>query len=159
MACNLNGRIAQYRYLHGLFDEKIILQLSHYDSSIQAENQKTLDVKKNSKSICSTTQFIELNQNKYLVGTKDGIVYVCLYDNLLKYSTKIIAHYGIIKSLEKSPFCRDVYLTTGCDCSIKIWIGEIFIEPIITIYTQKQIEKAIWSRTNSSVIVSIIGKI
>lgn len=160
MTCNLNGQIARYHYLHGTYSEKVIMQLSHCDSLIQAEeHKKSSEVKKNSTSICSATQFVELNQNKYLVGTRDGVVYTCAYDNSLKYLTKIMAHYGIIKSLEKSPYCRDVYLTTGCDCSIKIWISDLFIEPVITLHTDKQIEKAIWSRTNSTVIVSIIGKI
>lgn len=160
MSCTMNGCIARYHNLHKVFEEKIILELSQNITLTQGDgHEMSKGAKRNSKVIIKATKFIELNKNTYLVSTGAGVVYICSYQNIeMKYSTKIIAHYGMIKSLEKSPYSEDIYLTTGCDCSIKIWISDIFIEPIITIYTDKQIEKAIWSRTSSTVIVSIIGE-
>lgn len=160
MTCSLNGRIAHYHSLRKVFEEKIILELPQNTTLTQGDgHEMSKGAKSNSKVIIKATKFTELNKNTYLVSTGAGVVYTCLYQNIeMKYSTKIIAHYGIIKSLEKSPYSEDIYLTTGCDCSIKIWISDIFIEPVITIHTDKQIEKAIWSCTNSTVIVSIIGK-
>ncbi|KAL4107692.1 hypothetical protein QTP88_017992 [Uroleucon formosanum] len=72
-------------------------------------------------------------------------------------SKKIVSHFGIIKSLEKSPFSQDVYLTNGCDSNKNIWISDVFFEPVITLSAGKQIEKAIWSRTCLTIIVSIIA--
>lgn len=135
------------------------MQLSQNDNLIDGDNESFLNANTISKQVFSATKFTELNQIMYLVGTGDGLIHVCSYDNSMKHSTKIIAHFGIIKSLEKSPFSCDVYLTTGCDCNINIWIGDIFIEPIISLKTDRQVEKAIWSRTSSSVIVSIVGKV
>ncbi|XP_022164831.1 uncharacterized protein LOC111029898 [Myzus persicae] len=108
------------------------------------------------KSVYRVTKFIELNENSDLVGTADGIVYSFLYDDLMTRPKKIVSHFGVIKSLEKSPFSQDVYLTTGCDCNINIWIGDIFLEPVITLSVGKQIEKAIWSRSCSTIIASLI---
>lgn len=141
------------------FEEKIIMQLSQSDSLINGDNESFTSLDAITKRVFSSTKFIELNEIMYLVGTGDGLVYTCSYDNSMKHATKIIAHFGMIKSLEKSPFSRDVYLTTGCDCSINIWIGDIFIEPVITLNTEKQIEKAIWSRTSSTVIAALVGKV
>jgi len=130
-----------------------------YNSLIQEERtEKNLDESKTHKSIFRVTKFIEL-PNADLVGTADGLVYSFLYHDLMTRPKKIVSHFGIIKSLEKSPFSRDVYLTTGCDCNINIWVNDIFLEPVITLSAGKQIEKAVWSRTSSTIIASIIGNI
>ncbi|KAL4083024.1 hypothetical protein QTP88_028354 [Uroleucon formosanum] len=155
MACNTIGCISRYCFSHGKFQEKLIMKL--YNSLIQEElKEKNFDESKTYKSVFRVTKFIELNQNADLVGTADGLVYSFLYDELMARPKKIVSHFGIIKSLEKSPFSQDVYLTTGCDCNINIWISDVFLEPVITLSAGKQIEKAIWSRTCSTIIVSII---
>jgi len=131
-----------------------------YNSLMQEElPEKNSDKSKTYESVFRVTKFIELNQNANLVGTLDGLVYSFLYDDLMTRPKKIVSHFGIIKSLEKSPFSQDVYLTTGCDCKINIWVSDIFLEPVITLSVGKQIEKAIWSRTCSTIIASIIGNI
>ncbi|XP_029341039.1 uncharacterized protein LOC100569472 [Acyrthosiphon pisum] len=155
MACNTVGCISRYCFSHGKFQEKLVMKL--YNSLIQEEFPgKNLDESKTYKSVFRATKFIELNQNADLVGTADGLVYSFLYDDLMTRPKKIVSHFGIIKSLEKSPFSQDVYLTTGCDCNINIWVSDIFLEPVITLSVGKQIEKAIWSSTCSTVIASII---
>lgn len=158
MTCSCSGRIARYLYSHGTFVETIILQLSQIQTCLVQDKKHTMSSIIKSNSNC-VTKFIGLNKNTYLVGTRDGMIYSCFYDNSIKYLTKTTAHYGNIRSLEKSPHDPDVYLTTGYDCLIKIWIGSILLEPVIILKPQKQIEKAIWSRTNSTVILSIIGKV
>lgn len=156
MACNTSGCISRYCYSRGKFVEKLIMKLSH--SLIQVGNQeKSFNENKTNKLACHITKFIELDQNTDLVGTADGLVYSVSYEDLMTQKKIIVSHYGIIKSLEKSPFSSDVYMTTGCDCNINIWVGDVFLEPVITLSTGKQIEKAIWSRTNSTIIASIIG--
>lgn len=158
MACNTNGCISRYSFSLGKFHEKLIMKLS--SSLIQEElPEKNLDENKMANSVFRVTKFIELKQNEDLVGTADGLVYSFSYDDLMTRPKKIVSHFGIIKSLEKSPFSQDVYLTTGCDCNINIWIGDIFLEPVITLSAGKQIEKAIWSRSCSTIIASIIGNI
>ncbi|KAL4131995.1 hypothetical protein QTP88_009217 [Uroleucon formosanum] len=154
----LHNNGVQYNWLyftllfsHGKFQEKLIIKL--YNSLIQEElPEKNFDESKKYKSVFHVTKFIELNQNADLVGTADGLVLSFLYDDLMTRPKKIVYHFGIIKSLEKSHFSQDVYLTTGCDCNINIWISDVFLEPVITLSAGKQIEKAIWSRTCSTII-------
>lgn len=155
VTCNTSGSIERYRYWNGAFERKIICE---NDSLVESDEHLISNVKKYSKPICNATKFFGFDQKTYLVGTGDGVVYTCKYDNLRCQSTKTMAHLGVIKSLEKSPYSPDVYLTTGCDCSVKIWIGDIFVEPVIVLNGGDQIEKAVWSRTNSTVIVSVVGK-
>lgn len=158
MACNTSGCISRYCFSLGKFQEKLVMKL--YNSLMQEElPEKNSDKSKTYESVFRVTKFIELNQNANLVGTLDGLVYSFLYDDLMTRPKKIVSHFGIIKSLEKSPFSQDVYLTTGCDCKINIWVSDIFLEPVITLSVGKQIEKAIWSRTCSTIIASIIGNI
>lgn len=156
MTCNSRAGIDRYRYWNETFERKTICE---NDGVAENDEQPPMssNAKKYSKSICHATTFHRLDQRTYLVGTGDGSVYTCTYDNLRCYSTKTIAHFGVIKSLDKSPYSPDVYLTTGCDCTVKIWMGDIFVEPVITLGADGQIEKAIWSRTNPTVIVSIVG--
>ncbi|KAF0750857.1 dynein intermediate chain 2, ciliary-like [Aphis craccivora] len=155
MACNTIGCISRYYFLRCKFVEQLIMKLSHI--MIQDDHpEKNLDESKTFKPGFRITKFIELNQNADLIGTADGLVYSFSYDDLMTRPKKFVSHFGIIKSLEKSPFSQDVYLTTGCDCNINIWIGGYFLEPVIILSTGKQIEKAIWSRTRSTIIASII---
>lgn len=161
MTCSFSGHIALYRHVGGSFVAKTILKLSN-DSDLLARDQAaktSSDAKKNTKSACSATKFIGLNSSTYAVGTRDGLVYMCSYDNPVAHSTRLNAHFGFIRSLEKSLHSQDIFLTTGCDCSIKIWVGDVFIEPVMTLRTDQQIDRAIWCRTNSTVIVSAIGKV
>lgn len=144
--------------LHGTLIETIIIQLPQVHTCLTQDKDHKMSSTINTNSNC-VTKFIEFNQNTYFIATGNGIIYTCLYANIIKYLTKRIAHYGIIRSLEKSPHDQDVYLTTGCDCCIKIWIGSILMEPVITLYAKKQFEKAIWSQTNPTIIVSIAGKV
>jgi WD40 repeat protein len=141
-----------------VFTEKTIMELFDDEISVPTDQDSGLLRK---KSICSVTKMIGLNQNTYVVGTADGWVYSCLYENptKYKYTTRTKAHFGIIKSLEKSPYSWDVFLTTGDDFTIKIWVGDFFTEPVITLLADTPIEKAIWSRTNSTIIVSVNGKV
>jgi len=156
MACNTIGCISRYYFLRCKFVEQLVMKLSHI--MIQDNHpEKNLDGSKTFKSGFQITKFIELNPNADLIGTADGLVYSFSYDDLMTRPKKFVSHFGIIKSLEKSPFSQDVYLTTGCDCNINIWIGGYFLEPVIILSTGKQIEKAIWSRTRSTIIASIIG--
>jgi hypothetical protein len=154
MACNKIGCISRYYFLRCKFEEQLIMKLSHSDRP-----DNNLDKSKTYTPGFCVTKFIELNQNADLVGTADGLVYSFTYDDLTTHPKKIVSHFGIIKSLEKSPFSQDVYLTTGCDCNINIWIGDFFHEPVISLSTGKQIEKAIWSKTSSTTIASIIGNV
>ncbi|KAL4104272.1 hypothetical protein QTP88_019581 [Uroleucon formosanum] len=134
----------------------IVFQTSSKLSLIQEElPEKNFDESKTSKSVFRVTKFIELDQNADLVGTMDSFVYSFLYDDLMTHPKKIVSHFGIIKSLEKSPFSQDVYLTTGCDCNINIWISDVFLESVITLSAGKQIEEAFWSRTCSTIISSV----
>lgn len=107
---------------------------------------------------CSATALLGLDKNVYLVGTLDGLVYACAYDEPIKYTSRTAAHLGAIRSLEKSPYSDHVYLTTGCDCIVNVWAGDVFVEPVIALRAGRQIERAVWSRTSSTVIVSLIGK-
>lgn len=107
---------------------------------------------------CSATALLGLDKNVYLVGTLDGVVYACTYDEPIKYTSRTAAHLGAIRSLEKSPYVDHVYLTTGCDCTVNVWAGDAFVEPVIALHSGRQIEQAVWSRTSSTVIVSLIGK-
>lgn len=107
---------------------------------------------------CSATALLGLDKNVYLVGTLDGLVYACAYDEPIKYTSRTAAHLGAIRSLEKSPYSDHVYLTTGCDCTVNVWAGDVFVEPVIALRAGRQIERAVWSRTSSTVIVSLIGK-
>ena len=146
MACNTSGCILRCCFSHGKFQEKLVIKLNN--SLIKEEfPEKNLNKSKTYKSVFRATKFIELNQNADLVGTADGFVYSFLYDDLMTRPKKIVSHFGIIKSLEKSPFSQDVYLTTGCDCNINIWVIDVFLESVVTLSVGKQIEKAIWSRT------------
>lgn len=151
--CGWNGHVVLYC---SKSDDFTIMKLFDYDMSMEAEQDSGVS---GNESIRSVTKIIGLNQNKYVVGTDDGWVYSCQYCNQFKYSTKNKAHSGTIKSLEKSPYSSDVFLTTGCDCSINIWVGDFFTKPVITLLAERPIEKAIWSRTNSTIIVSINGKL
>lgn len=159
----MNGLVVRYHYQNNKLSEKVILRLFDADDG-SAPNFLDDDiggqvVRKNRISYFRATKFTELQQNNvYLVGSADGTVYTCLYHNTVKYQGKIDAHFGSVKSLEKSPFSDDVFLTTGCDRKIQIWVGGFFKEPVKTIRTRKQVERAIWSRTNPTIIASIIGK-
>lgn len=154
--------------MRGSLVEKTIMRLSVVDSDeLSGRNGRRNRGRNGARNpeddnylipVCSATELLGLDPNAYLVGTRDGFVYTCEYDNPTKYVSKTAAHFGVIRSLDKSPYSRDVYLTTGCDCSIKIWVGNIFVEPVITLRAGQQIEKAAWSRDSSTVIVSLIGE-
>lgn len=162
MTCSFNGRIARYRYDQETLEETVIMKLFHTDGLTASEESRKLPNPKGGDSaifVRCVNEFVGLNQNAYLVGTLDGLIYACSYENSMKYTIKLTAHFGIIKSLAKSPYSDDVFLSTGCDCSVKIWVGDIFIAPVITLHTDRQVEKAIWSRTNSTIIAAIVGKI
>ncbi|VVC33851.1 WD40/YVTN repeat-like-containing domain,WD40-repeat-containing domain,WD40 repeat,WD40 repeat [Cinara cedri] len=155
VTCSFNGCIARYLYSYGTIVETIIIKISQVHTGLtEGEKNERSSVAKTNAIIA--TKFMGLNETTYLVGTGDGKVYKCSYENSMVYLTNTLAHYGIIQSLEKSPYDQDVYLTTGCDCCIKVWFGSVSIDPVITLYARKQIEKAIWSRTNPTVIASII---
>lgn len=107
---------------------------------------------------CNATALLGLDRDVYLVGTLDGVVYVCAYDEPTKYTSRTVAHLGAIRSLEKSPYADHVYLTTGCDCTVNVWAADAVVEPVIALRAGRQIERAVWSRTSSTVIVSLIGE-
>lgn len=111
------------------------------------------------KAACAATRVLGLDPNTYVVGTWDGHVYACCYDDPTRYASRTAAHFGPVKSLDRSPYSRDVYLTTGCDCCVKIWVANVFVEPVITLRAGRQIAGAAWSRTSPTVIVSLHGKI
>lgn len=158
VTCDSSGRIALYHFSHKTFVEENIMQLSQKNDE---NNEENLNKNKYSKPFCCATKLSRFDHNTYLVGTNNGAVYMCAYDNSTKYLENISMHYGMIKSLEKSPHTPEIILTIGCDYYIKIWIGVIFSEPVIMLDSidEQSIKKAIWSPTNSTMLASMTGKV
>lgn len=156
MTCNSRGGIERYCHWNETFERQTVCE---NDGLADNDDQPLFtDAGTYSKSICHATEFHGLGRGVCLVGTADGSVYACKYEDLWCCATRTNAHFGVIRSLEKSPYSPDVYLSTGGDCTVKIWIGDVLVEPVITLYDDGQVEKAIWSRTDPTVIVSIVGK-
>lgn len=145
MTCDDGGRVACYRCSRGTFVEKTAVLLP--GDGVGAK-----------RSFCKATKLAGFDRNSYLVGAGNGAIYACAYDNPAKCLGKTAAHFGPIGSLERSWHAPDVYLTTGCDFAVKIWIGDVFDEPVMTLNTDERIEKAVWSPRDSTVVVSIVSK-
>jgi len=156
VTCNSRGGIERYRVWTETFERRTICENGRL-----AENDErpAADAGQRPEPVCRATRFRRLGQDAYLVGTAEGAVYTCTYDNLRCYSTKTYAHLGVVKSLERSPHLPDVYLTTGCDCTVKVWMSDLFVDPVITLAADGQIEKAVWSPSNPTVVASVVGNL
>lgn len=152
MTCNSSGGVDRYRFCDETNDVKIICKklLKNDDEELTSTANIGL------MSICDVTAFIWFDEKMFMVGTSDGLLFTRKSSFL---PTNTAAHFGPVKSLERSPYSSHLYLTTGCDCSVKIWVGDIFVEPAIILKAGQQIQKAAWSRTNPTVIVSVVGTV
>ncbi|XP_050527854.1 dynein axonemal intermediate chain 4-like [Daktulosphaira vitifoliae] len=168
VTCDGNGRVASYSYIHNSFEEKELIQIDKNDSyddkndsynDRNANDSTDVDNKFKLERYQSATRFMEFDDRTYFVGTSSGHINICSYHSFRnKYIKKLKAHFGPILSLECSPHCKTIFLSTGRDCTINVWVGFKLSEPVLTLDCQRQVEKAIWSPVHSTIIASIVGK-
>lgn len=170
----MNGRVARYEYAEAdrVVEEKVLAELSHaeHDGLATADRRQNDGTgrraehpaagRKRPAAVFRAARLAELHRgDACLVGTADGLVYSCAYDEPAACRAKIYAHLGAIRSMDRSPFSRDVFLTVGCDCAVRVWVGDVFQKPVIELRAGgQQVERAAWSRTEPTVIASVVGK-
>ncbi|XP_067614654.1 dynein axonemal intermediate chain 4-like [Eurosta solidaginis] len=91
----------------------------------------------------------------YFILTDEGCIQKCSLNHTHQYLDVLKVHEGAVNHMDYSPWSPRLFLTCGNDWTIRIWLEGIF-QPLITLterYTP--IHCALWSRTNSTVIISI----
>lgn len=105
-----------------------------------------------SQALC--LQFRPAHPTTYMVGTDEGCMHTCSINSIDQHVGVSQAHkYGIF-SIEFSPFSPKIFLTTGSDFAIRIWVEDI-TEPILVLEEGFEgLHCAFWSPRNSTMIVS-----
>ena len=92
----------------------------------------------------------------YFVGTDEGCIHRCSTNYLHQHIESFLAHDGPMYSMEFSPFCPKIFLTSGADWCTRIW-AEGITEPLLTLSTEMAwVRSAAWSPTNSTIIATIV---
>lgn len=101
-----------------------------------------------------TLQIHPIKPEMYYVGTNDGCIHKCSTFCPQQHFGIVQAHNGSVTSIEFSPVCPKVFLTSGSDGKIRIWVEDIY-EPVIELACGfEPINSATWCPTNSTIIVS-----
>ncbi|XP_053954610.1 dynein axonemal intermediate chain 4 [Anastrepha ludens] len=91
----------------------------------------------------------------YYVLTDEGCLHKCSTHYPRQHLSVLQVQEAGANAMDYSPWSPKLYLTCGNDWSVRIWLDDIF-QPIITLKHQVQpIHCAFWSRTHSTVIVSL----
>ncbi|XP_055843793.1 dynein axonemal intermediate chain 4 [Episyrphus balteatus] len=94
----------------------------------------------------------------FYVISNEGVIYKCSTNYPQQHLSLWQTHEGAVYSMEFSPWSPKLFLTCGDDWCIRIWIDGIF-KPLITLTSKlSPINCACWSKTHSTVIVSINRK-
>ncbi|XP_069672713.1 dynein axonemal intermediate chain 4 [Periplaneta americana] len=93
----------------------------------------------------------------YFVGTDEGCIHKCSTNNLHHHMDILLAHSGPVYSMQFSPFCPSIFLTSGGDWCIRIWTEDVG-QPLLTLNTSMEpVLSAAWSPINATIIASING--
>ncbi|XP_067635828.1 dynein axonemal intermediate chain 4-like [Eurosta solidaginis] len=91
----------------------------------------------------------------YYLLTDEGCVYKCSTNLTQSYIEMWRAHVGSVNCMDFSPWSPKLFLTCGNDWSIRVWMESIS-KPLITLFSKmKPFYAAKWSRTHSTVIISV----
>ncbi|XP_055915399.1 dynein axonemal intermediate chain 4 [Eupeodes corollae] len=99
-----------------------------------------------------------LVEDIFYVISNEGVIYKCSTNYPQQHLSLWQTHEGPVYYMEFSPWSPKLFLTCGDDWCIRIWIDGIF-KPLITLTDSfSPINCACWSKTHSTVIVSINRK-
>ncbi|CRK89851.1 CLUMA_CG003418, isoform A [Clunio marinus] len=99
-------------------------------------------------------KMIPMTDDMYMIGTDEGCIHI--------YSTKLPnqqiemfqAHQGVVSVIDFSPFSPKIFLSSGSDCMIRIWIMNIY-QPIFELSCDYDaVNSAYWSPIDSTIIAS-----
>ncbi|KAG5677732.1 hypothetical protein PVAND_007463 [Polypedilum vanderplanki] len=152
-----DGRIMKYEIATGPFLVAFHqLRLNRVEGTVEAlnvEHKKSfIEADRHPQALCLRKH--PLTSDIYFVGTDEGVIHVCSMNFPHQHLNALQVHNGGVYVIDYSPFSPKIFLTTGSDWVIRLWIEDI-LEPIIELYDGFQsFHTAQWSPVHSTIIAS-----